>query len=382
MDSKNLHITVNMGDVVKVILVCLAFYLMYYFRSLILLVLTAVVIASAVEPLVARMEDSKIPRAVGTFLIYTSIFIVVGGAIVLFVPVFVAETANLAGSLPQYLSTTEAWINERLSAGGYTISFDSDLPSAPEALAGASNELRGIANIFFSGATGALKFIFGSLFNFILVFVLAFYFTIQKYGIDNFLKVVVPPSKINYALNLWHRSQKKIGLWMQGQLILAGIIGFLTYVGLTILGVNYAFLLAIVAMFGSLIPLIGPVISVIPSFAVATADGGFSLGVSVLILYFIIQQVESNFIYPMVVKNVVGVPALVVILGVIVGGSLFGFLGMILSVPFAAAGMEYVKDIQKRNKEYEKRIEEATKALEKEEEAKKKEEAEKKEATA
>lgn len=360
-DEVQIHFSTS--GVIRILLVLVGFYLAYYFRNLILLIVTAIVIASAVEPAVARMEQYKIPRAIGTVLIYVSILLVVIGGVVLIVPVFIQETVNLANAVPGYLTGLEVWLNNALASAGFTANFESELPD-PDTLVGVSNELQGVTNIFFSGAKGALQFVFGSLFNFLLVFILSFYFTVQKYGIDNFLKIVVPPSKIQYALNLWHRSQRKIGLWMRGQFILAAIIGVLTFFGLTFLGVKYAFLLAIIAMFGSLIPLIGPVVSVIPSAAIALADGGFSLVIKVFVLYFIIQQVESNFIYPMVVKNVVGVPALVVILGVIIGGSLFGFLGIVLSVPIAAAGMEYVRDIQKRNTEHEKRIEEAAKALE------------------
>ena len=367
--NNDIQITFKASALIKAIAILVGFYLAFYFRNLLLLVLTSVVIASAVEPAVGRMEEYKIPRSVGTVIIYLIIFLIVVGGVIFMVPVFVQETANLANAIPGYLAGLEVWLNKMLSGAGFEASIQSELPS-PEALAGASNELSGIANIFFNGATGALKFVFGSLFNFMLVFVLAFYFTVQKYGIDNFLKVIVPPTKINYALNLWHRAQRKIALWMRGQLLLAAIIGGLTFVGLTILGLKYAFLLAIVAMFGSLIPLIGPVISVIPAAAIAVADGGVSSALGVVVLYFVIQQVESNIIYPLVVKNIVGVPALVVILGVIVGGSLFGFLGIVLSVPVAAAGMEYVRDIQKRNTEHEKRIAEAAKALEEESETK------------
>jgi len=360
--NNNIQITFSATAFIKALVILIGFYLAYYFRNLLLLILTSVVIASAIEPVVAQLEEYKIPRTLGTVLIYLLIFTIVIGGVALIVPVFVQETANLANAAPGYLAGFEAWLNQALAGAGFTASLESEIPS-PDALVGASNELKGVANIFFNGASGAVKFVFGSLFNFLLVFILAFYFTIQKYGIDNFLKVVVPPSKIKYALNLWHRSQRKIGLWMRGQLMLAAIIGTLTFIGLSFLGVKYAFLLAIIAMFGSLIPMIGPVVSVVPAAALAAADGGGGLVLKVMLLYFIIQQVESNFIYPMVVKNVVGVPALVVILGVIIGGSLFGFLGIVLSVPVAAAGMEYVRDIQKRNTEHEKRIEAAAEAM-------------------
>ena len=243
------------------------------------------------------------------------------------------------------MKNLEAFINERLAGSGLVTEGNLAQP-----LSEFRNEINLAAGALVSGATGTISFFFGSLFNFLLVIVLSFYFTAQKYGIDNFLKIVVPPEHSAYAINLWRRSQRKIALWMQGQLVLALIIFVMTYLGLLLLGVEYAFLLAVVAAVGELIPLVGPFISAVPALAVAFGTGGPYLALWVLGLYVIIQQLESNLIYPLVVKKVVGVPALLVILGLIVGGTLFGFLGLILSVPVAAALMEFVKDVEKRHK--------------------------------
>lgn len=134
---------------------------------------------------------------------------------------------------------------------------------------------------------------------------------------------------------------------MQGQLLLALIIGVLVYLGLTILGVKYALLLAILAAFAELVPVVGPVLAAIPAIAIAFTDGGTSLGFMVVAFYIIIQQFENHLMYPLVVNKVVGVPPLLVILGLIIGAKLFGFLGILLSVPVAAALMEFVKDVEK-----------------------------------
>ena len=353
----------------RIVLILTLVYLAFYFRNLLLLLLTSVVIASAIEPVVQKLEKYKFPRTLATTTTYMGIMAVLIGLIALIVPVFVTETQDLAENIPQYLQSAENVANRFLESTGFEAEIESSIPSVNE-IGSVSNELQGLANVFFNGARGALIFIFGSAFNFFFVFIIAFYLSVQKYGIDNFIKLVVPVSKQNYALNLWHRSQRRIGLWMGGQLVDGAIVGLLSFIGLTFLGVEYAFLLALIAFFGSLIPLVGPVISVIPAFLIGLSTGGFTLGLYVLILYFVIQQVESNFIYPMVVKNVVGVPSLVVIIGVVVGGSLFGFLGIVLSVPVAAAAMEYVRDIQKRNYETEKRLEAAAAKLQEEEKQK------------
>ncbi len=132
---------------------------------------------------------------------------------------------------------------------------------------------------------------------------------------------------------------------MQGQLVLAVIVGVLLYLGLSILGVEYALLLAVLAAVFELIPVFGQFLAAIPAIAVAFVGGGPSLALLVIGLYLVVQQFEAHLIYPVVVKKVVGVPPLLVILALLVGYELAGFLGILLSVPIAGAVQEFVTDI-------------------------------------
>jgi len=109
-------------------------------------------------------------------------------------------------------------------------------------------------------------------------------------------------------------------------------------------------LLAMLAAIFELIPIFGPILAAIPAVAVATVGGGPAVGLGVTLFYIIIQQFENHLLYPLVVKKVVGVPPLLVILALIIGAKLAGFLGIILSVPIAAAIQEFVHDIQKEKK--------------------------------
>ena len=134
---------------------------------------------------------------------------------------------------------------------------------------------------------------------------------------------------------------------MQGQLVLGVIVGVLVYLGLMILGVPYALLLAVLAGVFELIPVFGPILSAIPAIAVSVTHGGVTEGLLVLGLYVVVQQFEAHLIYPVVVKKVVGVPPLLVILSLIVGYQIAGFLGVLLSVPIAGAIQEFVSDIDR-----------------------------------
>jgi len=119
---------------------------------------------------------------------------------------------------------------------------------------------------------------------------------------------------------------------------------------LAVLNIKYAFLLAVLAGLFELIPLFGPILSAIPAIILGFAQGGATLGLVVMGLYVIIQQFENHLIFPLVVKKVTGLPAIFVILSLIVGGRLAGFLGIILSVPIATVIMEFISDIETENK--------------------------------
>ena len=139
---------------------------------------------------------------------------------------------------------------------------------------------------------------------------------------------------------------------MQGQLILGLLIGVITYLGLVVFfGFQQALLLAFLAAFAELIPLAGPIIAGIPAVAVGLEAGGLSMATGVLVFYLIVQMIENQLIYPLVVKKVVGVPSLLVIISLVVGAQLFGFLGVILAIPLSAVLMEFVKDIEKKQRE-------------------------------
>lgn len=135
---------------------------------------------------------------------------------------------------------------------------------------------------------------------------------------------------------------------MQGQILLSVLVGVLVYLSLSIFGVQYALVLAIFAAALELIPVFGSFIAAVPAVAIGFVDGGTTLGLTVIAIYLIVNQFQSNLIYPLVVKKIVGVPPLLVILALIAGAQLAGFIGIIIAVPVAAALQEFVSDIQRR----------------------------------
>ncbi len=284
--------------------------------------------------------------------IYLLIGLFLVGTVYFLVPPLLNESVGLLERLPSELRDFNlmGFTKESgLLAVDSGVQFVKNIPIS-DAFSNTKEIISNISGNFFK-TTGV---VFGGLFSFVLITVLSFYFALQETGIDDFLRIISPVKHQDYVVDLWKRSQAKIGLWMQGQLLLGVIVGVLVYLGLTILGVPYAFLLAILAAAFELIPLFGPIIAAVPAVVLGFVDGGLSLGIFVIGLFVIIQQFENHLIYPLVVRKVVGISPILVIIALIVGAKLAGFLGIIISVPVSAALKELVDDIQ-RKKELEKK---------------------------
>ena len=346
IEGRNFNISITSGTVVKTILILGLAWLILQLYSVALIILTAVVIASAIEPGVHSLVRRKIPRVFAVLMIY---LLMMGSFFVLFyffLPSVLADFATFLSSLPSYL--------EAFNRTGAFDQYASILGIPAPSSISAADIMASIRNVFdlggvFGNAVTAASQIFGGVFSFVLIIVFSFYFAVIETGVDDFLRIVTPRSHQDYVLGLWRRSQHKIGLWMQGQLMLALIVGVLVYLGLTILGVPHALVLAIIAAVFEIIPVFGPMLAAVPAVTVAFVAGGAPLGLLTIALYVIVQQFENHLIYPLVVTRVVGVPPLLVILALIVGAELAGFLGVILSVPVAAALQEFVRDIERGN---------------------------------
>ncbi|TSC87065.1 MAG: hypothetical protein G01um10148_170 [Parcubacteria group bacterium Gr01-1014_8] len=343
----NATFSISTGTIVKTLVVLAGAWLLFQLRDLVLVILTAVVIASAIEPGIRTLSRYRIPRLLAVIFIYLFLITLFLGIFYFFLPLVLEDFATFLTALPSYLDTFS-------NVGAFDeYSRILGIPAPAEISSSALMEqVQNGLNLsgFFGNALGAASSIFGGVLSFVLIIVFSFYFAVNETGIADFLRFIVPRKYESYVLDLWKRSQHKIGLWMQGQLILGFFMGVFVCLGLLIIGVKHALLLAVIAALFELIPVFGPTLAAVPAIVIGFADGGFTVGVLVIALYVILQQFENHLLYPGVVTKVVGVPPLLVILALIIGAKLAGFLGILLSVPMAAALQEFVRDIEQRRK--------------------------------
>ncbi len=341
-NKQETELSITTGSWVRGILVLIAFAGLFLIKDLLLIFLTSIVIASAVEPVATWAKRKRIPRVPTILVLYISVAIIFAGIFYFLILPLLGEFSGFIRSFPEY-SSAMASDPMFLNAFGSSSIFNNVTNAV--SMTDLVEHVNSFVESFSKGVFSSVSFIFGGFFSFIIIVILSFYLAVQEDGVGKFLKVVTPWKQEKYILSLWKRSQNKIGLWMQGQVILAVIVMVLVYLGLLLIGVEHALLLAAVAGILEIIPLFGPVIAAIPAVLIAFS-GGMTQSLVVVGLFLIVQQFENHLIYPLVVKKVVGVPPMVSIIALLVGGALGGFLGIVISVPVATIIMEYFADLE------------------------------------
>ncbi|KND46739.1 MAG: putative integral membrane protein [Parcubacteria bacterium C7867-006] len=340
METREQNITISIGTITKSIVIVLLFAALFILRDLVLVLLVSIVVASAVEPGTQWFIQRKVPRIFAVILIYLFIGVALASTVFFLLIPLLSESSDFLRNFPIYFNANI--VSDTIGDTGFVAGLTNSL-NIEEVIMHINSAIATIS----TNAFGTVTAFFGGLLSFFLMAILSFYLAVEEDGVGKFLKAITTIKHEAYVVDLWKRSQRKIGLWMQGQLVLAIIIGMLVYLGLLIINVPNALLLAALAAAFEIIPLFGPIIASIPAVMIAFVSGGFPMALVVIGLYLIVHQFENQLIYPLVVKKVVGVSPIVSIIALAAGWQLAGFVGLILSVPIAAVIIEFFDDFEK-----------------------------------
>lgn len=347
MFSKNEgnFISISTGTIVRAVLVLITLYLAWLLRDLILVILTSIVIASFVESAIPYFKKIGIGRVFGVVIIYVISISFLATLFYLFAPLLVTEIYNFATFISGYapgIDFLNYFNNQAFSGAKDIVANLSSGLSVTNLLSTSKAFIENLSGGFFT----TLSVAFGSIFNVVLIVIISFYLSIQEKGIENFLRIILPLKYEEYVVDLWERTRKKIALWMRGQALLGILVAILTYLVLAIMGIQYAFLLALIAGIMELIPY-GILIALVPAVSFSYLSGGTTDALMVLGAYFIIHQFEVYLFSPLIIKKVTGLSPFIMILAVLVGFELGGFWGIILSIPGAMLFMEIMNDMEK-----------------------------------
>jgi predicted PurR-regulated permease PerM len=331
----NRSISISWLDAARFILVGVGFLALWYLRDLIALLISSVVIAAALETPILFLIRKGWSRFTAVITIYFVGLILLGALTYFTVPMLISQTKNLAATLLNFVQRFELPLF---------------LPDIKAFLKGLSEDLTSILPTLGRGAGQVFTFLSGAvgmMFGAILVFVVSFYIALQEDWVEKSLRALVPKEHEEYFIDLWERTERKIGRWFSSQLILSTIVGAPVFFVLYLLDVEYAPLIAILTGVLDIIPIAGPILAGIIAFIV-TVSQNLMLGIYTLILFVIMQQLEAYVFSPIIRQKALGLSPVMVVFALLVGGRIAGFWGIIISIPLAAAISEFYSDIEKR----------------------------------
>ncbi len=336
MHQKQL-VEISTWSILKVIFIILFFAFLFVISDILIVLFLSLIIASAIYPWVNYLESKKIPRILGVLSVYVIAILFIIFLLYLVIPTMVDEIRQLASVLPSYYEV----FSSKFSKTVLEISPDYT-KTAQDFLLNFGEKIKEMASSVLKTVAG----VFGGFATFGIVLVISFYMASQEKGVGSFLRLITPKHQEIYVLNLWKRVEKKLGLWLQGQLLLGVIIGLVVFFGLYVLGVPYALLLGVVAGIFEIVPVVGPIFSAVIGVAVALMIDPV-LALLTLIFYIIVQQVENNILVPFLMKKMTGLNPIVIIVSLLIGWELGGVLGMIIAVPVATIVGELLDDYAK-----------------------------------
>jgi len=335
--KKPIYISITTSGIIKVFLILVLFYFLFLIRHILLIFFVSLVLASAFNPWVDWLQRKRIPRALSILFIYLVAFAVITEVVYLLIPPIIEQVQELSSNLPR--------IVENISSGFFSLqefmAQHGVYDQIKQYFGDLSSNLEGAAGNLFTRVSGVV----GGIFSLVLVLVITFYMVVEENAMKKIVWSVAPEKHQVYIMHLINRMQRKVGLWLRGQLILSVIIFALTYIGLLILGVKYALVLALVAGLAEFVPYLGPIIAAIPALFLAFTQDGIMFTLFVGALYYIIQLVENNIIVPKLMQRVVGLNPIIIIAVLLIGFRIAGVPGVILAIPVATAANVFIKDV-------------------------------------
>lgn len=298
--------------------------LVFFARQAVGVFLISVVVSLGLDKIVTFLESKKIHRLLGTLFIFLLGLILVAVTVYAVVPVLVREMGGFLGHFNKALATFLGFGLPETLIQDVNLTLDNAL------------NFLSAANVSVTGAIGA---VFGKI---ILVFstvIISFYLTVDKGGTERLLRVILPHAYERRVLVVFHRFEEKIHSWFIAQLGLSIIVGVLVSVGLWLLGVRYALVLGLLAAVFEVVPVIGPIVIGLIAFLVAATDS-IALGLYTLLFFFIVQQIENHVLIPLVMGRMMKVHPVIVVVSLVAGAEIAGFVGIVLAVPVAVIAQE------------------------------------------
>ena len=308
--------------------ISLGLVLLWTIQDVVFLLFLAILLATAIEPLVNRLRRGPFGRGSGALVVYTAFVVIIALPTVIFAQSLIAQIDRAVATIPQSVANLRPFAEQlrpqALSTSAvqavdrFAVAVESPAPTEPESVV--------------EMGTSAVIHVLEA----ITVVFLSFYWLVERATIKRSVLRLVRPQRAREVNAAWLEVEEKLGGWVRGQLLVMVVMGVMAGVGFYVIGLPNPLLLAILAALGELIPLIGPFLGFAPAVIVALIVDP-PLALVVIVYALIIQQIEGNILVPRIMGHTVGVSPLTVVLGILIGSILYGLPGAFLAIPVAGA---------------------------------------------
>lgn len=317
-------VEISSRTIIFTIFFILLLYFLWTIQDLLYTIFIAFILMSALRPLVSALKRKRVPHTLAVTVVFISFVLFFLFLFGIIIPPILLETVNLFKSLPYMIKSlnfeTQQWIQ---------------IESLSQYIPNVTKQLFSLAGNIFSN----IIFIVSTLF-------FAYYLLLEEQIIRKFLLQFFDEKKAHWYVMVLEKAEHRMSNWFWGQLMLMTVVGWMTFIGLSLLQIKYAVPLAVLAGLLEVVPNIGPIVSSIPASII-----GFSIsplaGFSSLALYFIVQQLENNIIVPGIMKKAVGINPIITLMALIIGARLGGVLGIVVSIPIYVFVETIVKEFLK-----------------------------------
>ncbi|HEC66574.1 MAG TPA: AI-2E family transporter [bacterium] len=344
-NSKVLKIEITTRTVFMILAIFIGFWALVQLKEVFFLVLLSFIITSALRPLVDKLHSRKIPRIVTILLIYFLVVITMTALGILIITSITPQIGELAQNFPKIF---ESFLNRIVVIFPWIANLIDVKSLGSEISLRLSSQGIGTETILssFQNAFGFVSSAFEISVAVVTTVILTVYMLLRRERVLDEVAAIMPEKTRKKILKLVPKIENQLGSWLRAQLLLIAIMGFLSWLGLTVIGIKFAIAVALLIGLLELIPSIGPTFGWIIASVVALGSGASLLQVLLVALWSIfIHWIESYVLVPKIFEKAVGLDPLITIIGILSAAVLFGVVGVILAVPLLAIAQITIKDL-------------------------------------
>src|SRR5690606_298790 len=329
---------VGIATIMIFLIILLGTQVRFIFTPLVIIVKTlfppiilAGVLYYLLRPLV-NLLSRKIHRTLAIIIVFIGIAGVITGAVFLIGPELQKQFRNLVDNMPAIINNIQKWVMSLTEKEWFAQFQDSDYFSVEKYLSKFEENAQQLIQDLLSGIATTVGFIANTVMVLVLFPFVLFFMLKDGEKAPKIIEKILPKKQRKEAYNVLSDMDTALSSYIQGQLTVSLFVGVFAYIGYLIIGLDYSLVLGLTSMVTNVIPFIGPWIGTIPAVIVGLFTSPVK-ALLVIIIAVVVQQIESNFISPIVMGKALKVHPLTIIFVLLVAGQFGGIIGLILAVP-------------------------------------------------